>query len=28
VLTDLPGRLDDAAQSRLIDSTIRNLENA
>jgi len=27
VLTDLPGRLD-AAQSRLIDSTIRNLENA
>ena len=28
VLTDLPGRLDDAAQSQLIDSTIRNLENA
>ena len=28
VLTDLPGRLDDAAQSLLIDSTIRNLENA
>ena len=28
VLTDLPSRLDDAAQSRLIDSTIRNLENA
>ena len=28
VLNDLPGRLDDAAQSRLIDSTIRNLENA
>ena len=28
VLTDLPGRLDDEAQSRLIDSTIRNLENA
>ena len=28
VLIDLPGRLDDAAQSRLIDSTIRNLENA
>ena len=28
VLADLPGRLDDAAQSRLIDSTIRNLENA
>jgi len=28
VLTDLPGRLDDAAQSKLIDSTIRNLENA
>ena len=28
VLTDLPGRLDDAAQSNLIDSTIRNLENA
>jgi F-type H+-transporting ATPase subunit b len=28
VLTDLSGRLDDAAQSRLIDSTIRNLENA
>ena len=28
VLTDLPGRLDDAEQSRLIDSTIRNLENA
>ena len=28
VLTDLPGRLDDASQSRLIDSTIRNLENA
>ena len=27
-LTDLPGRLDDAAQSQLIDSTIRNLENA
>ena len=28
VLTDLPGRLDDEAQSQLIDSTIRNLENA
>lgn len=28
VLADLPGRLDDEAQSRLIDSTIRNLENA
>ena len=28
VLTDLPGRLDDAAQSKRIDSTIRNLENA
>ena len=28
VLTDLPGRLDDSAQSKLIDSTIRNLENA
>ena len=28
VLIDLPGRLDDAVQSRLIDSTIRNLENA
>ena len=28
VLTDLPGRVDDAAQARLIDSTIRNLENA
>lgn len=28
VLIDLPGRLDDAAQSQLIDSTIRNLENA
>ena len=28
VLIDLPGRLDDAAQTRLIDSTIRNLENA
>ena len=28
VLADLPGRLDDAAQSQLIDSTIRNLENA
>ena len=28
VLTDLPGHLDDAAQSKLIDSTIRNLENA
>ena len=28
VLTDLPSRLDDAAQSKLIDSTIRNLENA
>ena len=28
VLTDLPGRLDDAAQSKLSDSTIRNLENA
>ena len=28
VLTDLPGRLDDVAQSKLIDSTIRNLENA
>lgn len=28
VLIDLPGRLDDAAQSRLIDSTIRDLENA
>ena len=28
VMKDLPGRLDDAAQSKLIDSTIRNLENA
>ena len=28
VLADLPGRLDDEAQSLLIDSTIRNLENA
>ena len=28
VLADLPGRLDDEAQARLIDSTIRNLENA
>ena len=28
VLRDLPGRLDDEAQSKLIDSTIRNLENA
>ena len=28
VLSDLPGRLDDQAQSKLIDSTIANLENA
>ena len=28
VLSDLPGRLDEQAQSRLIDSSITNLENA
>ena len=28
VLSDLPSRLDDQAQARLIDSTITNLENA
>ena len=28
VLSDLPGRLDDKAQADLIDSTIKNLENA
>ena len=28
VLNDLPGRLDDQAQAKLIDSTIANLENA
>ena len=28
VLSDLPGRLDDQAQADLIDSTIKNLENA
>ena len=28
VLNDLPGRLDEQAQSRLIDSSITNLENA
>ncbi|MGB1621983.1 MAG: F0F1 ATP synthase subunit B [Synechococcus sp.] len=28
VLSDLPGRLDDQAQTSLIDSTIANLENA
>ena len=27
-LTELPGRLDDKAQAKLIDSTIKNLENA
>ena len=28
VLADLPGRLDDAAQARLIDASINNLEDA
>ena len=28
VLSDLPGRLDEDAQAKLIDSTIKNLENA
>ena len=28
VLSDLPARLDDSAQAKLIDSTIQNLENA